>query len=117
VALIQGGMDLAGRADPTAGTLLTDSLAVAAGISLLAGFLTPISAGLVALGATGMWMSLIQQPSPNLCASKLLVAFLAGVAAGVIFLGPGAFSADARLFGLREIVIPPHDRGRRGGSG
>jgi hypothetical protein len=25
----------------------------------------------------------------------------------VIVLGPGAFSVDARLFGRREIIIPP----------
>jgi hypothetical protein len=26
----------------------------------------------------------------------------------IIGLGPGAFSVDARVFGRREIIIPPH---------
>ena len=29
------------------------------------------------------------------------------MAAAIVFLGPGAFSVDARLFGRREIIIPP----------
>jgi hypothetical protein len=31
----------------------------------------------------------------------------------VVFLGPGAFSLDARLFGRREIIIPPVSRSPR----
>jgi hypothetical protein len=30
----------------------------------------------------------------------------AAIAVAVIFLGPGALSLDARLFGRREIIIP-----------
>jgi len=36
-----------------------------------------------------------------------LAAFLGAVAVAIVFLGPGGFSLDARLFGLREIVIHP----------
>ena len=31
----------------------------------------------------------------------------------VIFLGPGAFSVDARVFGPREIIIPPMSPSRK----
>ncbi len=39
------------------------------------------------------------------------------VSFALVLLGPGAFSADARLFGPREIVIlPGRDRSVRGGK-
>jgi uncharacterized membrane protein YphA (DoxX/SURF4 family) len=79
---------------------------VATGVSLLIGFLTPIAAMLVGVLAT-MWISIGPAANSAICASKLSVAFLAAVASAVVLLGPGAFSLDARLFGLREIIIPP----------
>ena len=104
--LLQGGLELTGSPDPGMGTWITGSLAVAIGILLLAGFLTPIAAGLVGLCAVGVWISMIPGPQPNLFPSKLSVAFLTAVSGAIFLLGPGAFSVDARLFGLREIIIP-----------
>jgi uncharacterized membrane protein YphA (DoxX/SURF4 family) len=106
VVLLQGGTELTESPDPAIGTWIAGSVAAAVGLSLLAGILTPIAAALVGLSATGWWISVIPAPHPNLFPSKLLVAFLAVVAGAIVFLGPGAFSLDARLFGLREIIIP-----------
>jgi uncharacterized membrane protein YphA (DoxX/SURF4 family) len=106
MVLLQGITVLTQSPDAATGTWVAGSLAVAAGISLLAGFLTPIAAALVGLAATGSWISIIPEPHPNLFPSKLIVAFLAAVAVGIVLVGPGAFSFDARLFGLREIIIP-----------
>jgi uncharacterized membrane protein YphA (DoxX/SURF4 family) len=86
---------------------------VVTGLLLMAGFMTPIAAALVAFTATGFWVSMIPEPHPNLFPSKLALAFLAAVAAGIVLVGPGAYSVDARLFGLREIIIP---RARSNGS-
>ena len=98
VVLMHGVADLTQRSDRTAGTWVAGSIAVAMGISLLIGFLTPIVAVLVGVAAAS---------NPSLFASNLSVAFLSAVAVAVALLGPGAFSLDGRLFGLREIIIPP----------
>jgi uncharacterized membrane protein YphA (DoxX/SURF4 family) len=103
LVVIQGGVQLAQNTDSATGTWIAGSLAVAAGILLLVGFLTPIAAALVGLVATGVWISIVPI---NLFPSRLLIAFLLAVAAVIVLLGPGAFSLDARLFGLREIIIP-----------
>ena len=105
--LIEGATGLILSPDPTLGTWVLGSLAVVSGIALLVGFLTPFAAALVGVIAAGTWMSMIPELSRNLFTSKPLCGFLAGVAAVIVLLGPGAFSLDARLFGLREIIIPP----------
>ncbi len=107
VVLIAGATGLIQRPDPTVEAWVIGSLAIASGITLLVGFLTPIAAALVGVIAMGTWMSMIPALSPSLFTSKPSCAFLAGVAAVIVLLGPGAFSFDARLFGLREIIISP----------
>jgi uncharacterized membrane protein YphA (DoxX/SURF4 family) len=101
--MIRGGVQLAENTDSATGTWIAGSLAVAAGILLLVGFLTPVAAVLVGLVTTGEWISIVPI---SLFPSRLLIAFLFAVAAVIVLLGPGAFSLDARLFGLREIIIP-----------
>ena len=90
--------------------LVVGVLAGASGASLLIGFLTPIGvlAGLVAIGFSLSW-SLLRAPA---FLNEILAALPAVIAAAAVFLlGPGALSLDARLFGRREISIPP-DRNR-----
>jgi hypothetical protein len=99
-------MELTNGSDPAVKTWMAGLLAILIGISLLSGLLTPVSGALTALGAAGLAASLIQAPHPSLFASKLFVALVGVVALAIILLGPGALSIDARLFGLREIIIP-----------
>jgi hypothetical protein len=66
-----------------------------------------MAAALVAVLAAAIWASIVPVPDPNLFASIPSLVLLAVVAVAVMLLGPGAFSLDARLFGLREIIIPP----------
>jgi uncharacterized membrane protein YphA (DoxX/SURF4 family) len=107
VALIQGGLYLSDSDHSTLGMRLGGLLGLAAGAALLIGILTPVAGVLVGLGALGTGFSLLPSPMPNLFDGKLSVVFAAIMTAAIAFLGPGAFSLDAHLFGRREIIIPP----------
>jgi hypothetical protein len=83
------------------------SAALASGALLLVGFLTPIAGATVGLGAVGVGFSLLPACTPTLFDSKSAIVFAVTMLVAIVLLGPGAFSIDARLFGRREIIIPP----------
>ncbi len=83
---------------------------LAAGAALLIGVLTPIAGTVLGLGALGIGFSMFAVPVPNLFDEKLSAVLTAIIALAIVFLGPGAYSLDARLFGRREIIIPPRVR-------
>jgi uncharacterized membrane protein YphA (DoxX/SURF4 family) len=106
VALIQSGYYVSNDTHSSIGIWL-GLLGIAAGGSLLAGFATPIAGVAVVLGALGAGFSVLPASAANLFDAKLSLIFAGIMAAAIVFLGPGAFSVDARLFGRREIIIPP----------
>jgi hypothetical protein len=55
--------------------------------------------------AVRMWASIEGLLDP--AASEPSVAVVVAVALALVLLGPGAYSLDARFFGLRQIIIPP----------
>ena len=89
--LINGTSTIIGNVDGRTTAWLAGIAGVAAGVLLLIGFLTPVAAAAAGFAVTGMGLSL---------------GFVTVVALAMILLGPGAYSLDARLFGLREIIIP-----------
>jgi hypothetical protein len=95
----------AGWNPPLVGVL--GSAALAAAAFLLIGFLTPIAGAAVGLGWLGVALSLLPACSPAVFDSRLGVLFAGTMLIGIILLGPGAFSVDARVFGRRQIIIPP----------
>jgi hypothetical protein len=105
VVLIEASMKLTQPSDAGTGQWTANWLAAASGFALLAGFLTPLAAALALVSAMVSWIYMAPAPGASLFLPKLLVAFLGTVAVAIVFLGPGGFSLDARLFGLREIVI------------
>lgn len=81
-------------------------LAVTSGAFLVVGFMTPIVALVVGLGFIGFAISSFVFSTPGLYEADYLIIDPIVVAIAVAFLGPGAFSLDARMFGRREIRIP-----------
>jgi hypothetical protein len=104
--LAQGGAYLAG------GNALVNwvvgTLAITSGAALFIGFLTPVAALLVSLGAAALALSWLPTPIPAVLGDRLGTVLLMIVATAVALLGPGGCSLDSFLFGRREIVIP-HD--------
>jgi uncharacterized membrane protein YphA (DoxX/SURF4 family) len=110
--LMQAHSGIEGLADAPAAAWAAVCVAAVAAVALLIGFLTPVVA-LIAFATAVVW--LWRFPGPlNLFTSMPHAVFVAIVALAVALLGPGAFSLDARVFGLREVIIPPYGRGSLG---
>jgi uncharacterized membrane protein YphA (DoxX/SURF4 family) len=104
--LVQGGFYL-GEPNPTPVTWCAGFAALAAGALLAIGFLTPLASAIAGLVAIGIALSLIPAGTRTLFDAALPVILAATMLVATLLLGPGAFSVDARLFGRREIIIPP----------
>jgi len=89
------------RGEFALGALVPAVLTGVGGILLVAGLWTPIAGTLVALLAVWEWVAQRGDPWVNV--------LLAAIGAGLALLGPGAWSADARLFGWRRIDVHKRD--------
>lgn len=69
-------------------------------LGLLVGFLTPVLAIITCVTAVANLL-LLSQTIDLVYVLRILTS------AALFFLGPGAYSVDARLFGLRVTVVPP----------
>jgi uncharacterized membrane protein YphA (DoxX/SURF4 family) len=76
------------------------SLIVVISFSLCLGFLTPILAVIAGVTAVAN-LFLADQPGNVVYVLRILTS------AALFFLGPGAYSVDAKLFGLRVTIVPP----------
>jgi uncharacterized membrane protein YphA (DoxX/SURF4 family) len=91
---------------------------IAGGVLLIIGFLTALVSALITLGAAGVALSLLPLGAPDLFDTRLADVFAAAILLAVLLLGPGAFSVDARVFGRRQIIIPPpHEKPQRATDG
>jgi uncharacterized membrane protein YphA (DoxX/SURF4 family) len=107
LSLLLAGRAYLGSGGNFVGPRLVGLAALAAGLLLLIGFLTPIAGIAVVLGGIGVALSMLPECTPTVYDSRLAIVFAVTMLIGIIVLGPGAFSLDARLFGRREIIIPP----------
>ena len=86
---------------PPLGRTVLDVLVAVAGLLLCAGLWTPIVGALVALCECWYCLSQPGEPWPHV--------LLGTIGAALAMLGPGVWSADARLFGWKRIVIRDRD--------
>jgi uncharacterized membrane protein YphA (DoxX/SURF4 family) len=87
--------------------ILVAVVALASGVLLLIGLVTPVATALAALMSLGAAFAWFATPLPNILSPDPASAFVTLIAISLLFLGPGAFSLDARRYGRREIIIPP----------
>ena len=103
----QGGVFLTSVGHPVA---VAGLVMIIIGTLLLMGFLTPIMGTLAGIGILTSSLSWFPAFKPNLFDSWPSPMLAVAMTVAIVFLGPGAFSLDARLFGRREIIIPPSSR-------
>jgi hypothetical protein len=62
---------------------------------------------MVALGALAIVATGLPVPGSPVVNTALDATLFVPLATAIALLGPGSLSVDARLFGRREIIIPP----------
>ena len=99
VTLIAQSLTYIGSTKLSALSWVVTALVLIIASCLLVGFMTPIAAMIIGLGAIALALSNLFQTNQTLLDVIVLTIAIA-------LLGPGAFSIDARMFGRREILIP-----------
>lgn len=110
LAAALGALYLSSRVEHAAAVWVIASVLIISGVALVIGFLTPFASLGIGLCLLGMALSWFPEPPFGGLAAPLLVVVVVVIAVGIGLLGPGGFSIDGRLFGRREIVIPPRSR-------
>jgi hypothetical protein len=105
----QGVLCLATK-DGGATVRIIGGVAVFTGIFLAAGFRTRLASFLIALGIGFISLCTFPIPTRDLFDRLLATLFAETISMAVVFLGPGAFSIDAYLYGRKEIIIPDRSR-------
>ena len=82
------------------------ALAILTSIFLVTGFRTRLASLLVALGIAFISLRIPSLPTQDLFDRFSPALFAETMSMALVFLGPGAFSIDARLYGRKEIIIP-----------
>jgi uncharacterized membrane protein YphA (DoxX/SURF4 family) len=90
--------------------MVLGSLLVLAGATLAIGLFTPAASAIVVGAVVCTALSWLPPPTPDLFGASLPALLIAVMAAALGLIGPGAWSVDARMFGYRQIIIPPRER-------
>jgi uncharacterized membrane protein YphA (DoxX/SURF4 family) len=109
-ATAEGIFYLSGSANPSSGKWLLGLVLISSGAALAAGFFTPFAGLVVGLCFLGIALSWFPASSWSMQDARLVAFGMIITVVALALLGPGAFSLDGRLFGRREIVIPPSSR-------
>jgi putative oxidoreductase len=105
--LLEGVSLLADWRDTASLLIVVALISIAAGITVLVGRSVGFGAIVGGVVVIAVHFSSLHGEGPNLFSSKIACFLAMSIAIALVFLGPGAFSIDARRLGRREIVIPP----------
>ncbi len=108
-AVVNGFADLSGGATISLVLWPAGMITVLAGACLIAGFLTTVFGAVIAVDVAAATFFRLPSSSSHGVAGLPPATALLVLAIVVALLGPGAYSVDARLFGMREIVITRSD--------
>ena len=104
-AISQGVCALIGHNQAAPTTWALALFASSVGLLVMVGLLTPCACVIASLGYLVKGVVLFLQAAAGQHANAFAAFDLAAISITLVLLGPGAFSADARLFGPREIII------------
>jgi uncharacterized membrane protein YphA (DoxX/SURF4 family) len=107
ILLTQGIAYVHREHEPGLPTWAVFSLMIVIGLLLLIGLLTRFVALVAAMVGVCSVFSWFPGSHAGQVVTPITAALSAVIAVALICLGPGALSLDARLFGRREIIIPP----------
>ena len=110
--IIQSAAYLSDRREVGLLILVVTAVISIVGFLLLIGFLTRFVALVAAIVGVSCVFSWLPASSVGPLGIPVTAALAVVIAIAVICLGPGAFSLDARLFGRREVIIPPTSSSR-----
>jgi uncharacterized membrane protein YphA (DoxX/SURF4 family) len=105
--IVQGAALLIDWPDTTGPLIPVALISVAAGVALQLGYSVGRGAIAGAVAVIAVHFCFLNGERLNLFSSRIASFLAMAIAIALVFLGPGAFSIDARRFGRREIVIPP----------
>jgi uncharacterized membrane protein YphA (DoxX/SURF4 family) len=105
--IVQGAVYLGDRRDLGFWIWALAFAVIAAGLLLLVGFLTRLAAVAGAIIGVGRFFLSLPRLDAGPLQDRTTAALVTVIAVAVVSLGPGFLSVDARLFGRREIIIPP----------
>jgi uncharacterized membrane protein YphA (DoxX/SURF4 family) len=114
VLIVQGAGCFGLDGAATWGTWAVCAVAALSGSLLLIGLMTPVAGAVAALDIAGIALGWLPSPLAHRLGLGGNAVLPAIVAMAIAFLGPGAISVDAALFGRREITIPPLRGAARG---
>jgi uncharacterized membrane protein YphA (DoxX/SURF4 family) len=105
--LVEGVALLADWRDTASLLIVVALISIAAGVTVLVGRSVGLGAIVGGVVVIAVHFSSLHGEGLNLFSSRIACFLAMSIAIALVFLGPGAFSIDARRFGRREIVIPP----------
>lgn len=105
--MLQGAVCLAKSGNSPGIVRIIGVVALVSGFLLILGLRTRFVGFVIGLEIAALWRLPLSLPIENLFHPSLTALLAETISTATVLLGPGAFSLDARLFGRREITIPP----------